>query len=59
MNRKIIYTALLTVLGGLLNLAPAPFENGAVFAFGYTFSVFIGFLCGPIYALISAVILLG
>lgn len=58
MTRKIIYTLLLTALGVLLNLAPAPFETGAMFAFGYTFAVFLGFLCGPIYALASSVILM-
>lgn len=54
MFRKVYISLLLTTLGVVINFAPPPFENGAVFAFGFALAAFLGFVYGPYFAAASA-----
>ncbi|GAB5382328.1 MAG: hypothetical protein Alis3KO_37870 [Aliiglaciecola sp.] len=57
MLSRSITTMVLTLVGILLNYAPSPFENGATFAFGFSFAIFLGFLYRPLYGLVSSLIM--
>ncbi|WJG09874.1 ATP-binding protein [Aliiglaciecola sp. LCG003] len=58
MKKRLLSTFLLTCLGLLVNMTPAPFQSDAVFAFGFAFSALVGFLYGGRYATVSALVLL-
>ncbi|GAA0859817.1 ATP-binding protein [Aliiglaciecola litoralis] len=53
MRLKILYSILLTALGVVINLIPAPFDNEAVFAFGFGLALFLGFIYGSRFAVAS------
>lgn len=57
MLSRVVITLMLTFVGITLNFAPQPFENGATFAFGFSFALFIGFLYLPVYGVVSCLVM--
>ena len=57
LNNKSISMGLVTFIGILLHLLPAPFETSGIFAFGFSVAIFVGLMFGLVPATISAIVI--
>lgn len=56
MFEKLLKVLALSLVGGAMNLIPAPFESQAIFAYGFSMSVLVALYTGWRFALLSVVI---
>lgn len=56
MTRRWLVVAALSLMGFCINLIPAPFESGALFAFGYSSAILVGLIYGTRYSVVSTLL---